>query len=291
MAIMAPADDVPFGVSLSVGDDGRPLRALLDEARALRVASVAVDIRLVERELGAPEPAVPLDPPTIDGLAFGLLELEEEVLQDAYTLARETFDARRRHWRTGASLAALTSLRTTRGVAIDAITAPDLVAWSDAELDYAARVAAACGARRLATTASPAAPRRIAPGAQRHGLRLGLAIDASTSARDHHDLLQADPLVDLILAVDAQAPDGPDWWSAALEAHDGRLAYVLLRNAHAAGDVVTDATRRLLHAMRARADALPLSLEIAASTDAWPDDAERVLAACRSVLEDRATRP
>src|SRR5690606_17181959 len=64
-------------------DTGRPLSAWLDDLRGQQVDAIDVDIRLLEEAIRAPQPAMPIAPPPVDGLAFGLLELEEEVLHDS----------------------------------------------------------------------------------------------------------------------------------------------------------------------------------------------------------------
>lgn len=235
---MSQSNHVRFGLALTA-DSGRPLSAWLDDPRGKAVDTVDVDIRLLERALGAPEPAMPIEPPPLDGMAFGLLELEEEVLQDSYVLAAATLRSQVRKWRTKADVAALDPIRhtwETAGLAFGIVTVPDLAQWSDAEQDYACRLAVAAGARVVSTRFSPAGPGQLAPLAHRHDVCISFVSDRATSVTDLARV--AAEGTHLAMALDLRA-----WTLAAhgpllpfIDAHVDRISHIHLAEGVRADD-------------------------------------------------------
>lgn len=135
--------------------------------------SIELSSGAIERHLGAPVPVVPLVPPPANALELGLLELEEEVLLDEYTLARDTFGTHLCAWRLSCDLGPLAALRRRYdedGVAIERVRWDALAAMSDAEIDYACRVTKALGAHLVTIEPSRHVAARLEPHARRHGL-------------------------------------------------------------------------------------------------------------------------
>lgn len=134
------------------------------------IGFVEVSAGPLERSIGAPVPTVPLEPPPADGIEFGLLELEEEVLRDSYELARATHDAQLREWRRATSLAPAGALRRAwehAGLPIRFVAWDGLDRLSDVEVDYACRLAAAVGADAVVAAMPARAAARHATGPYR----------------------------------------------------------------------------------------------------------------------------
>jgi hypothetical protein len=159
------------------GQNVLPMAEILDRSLGLGLNVVELHSVAVEAFLGAPRPTVPLEPPPVDGIELGLLELELEVLQDSYDLARETFERQLRQWRASVPLAPLTELRRAfddAGVRIEMMAWDHLTLLSDDELDYVFRAARMIGARAVTTGWPTGGLRRLASAADRHQVWLGI---------------------------------------------------------------------------------------------------------------------
>lgn len=205
--------DARLGVSIpgSVGSVGPSLERVLARCVETGFTTAEFHIQTLEVVLGAPVPTVPLEPPPADGLAVGLLELEEDVLRDSYDLARRTFDGQVRSWRTTASFAPVVELGRkwrSAGVSIDIVRAPDLILWSAEEVAYTFRAARALGARVVTTRAALAVPRRLAPFARETGLVLSLEADSTTGASDLGRLLDEDDQIAVAIDFDTWTTGG-----------------------------------------------------------------------------------
>lgn len=221
---------VRFGVSLTF-DAGRSLSVRLDDLRGrAAVDTVDVDIRLLERALGAPESAMPIEPPPLDGLAFGLLELEEEVLHDSYVLAAATLQSQVREWRTKIDVAAIGPISHTwdaAGLPFGIVTVPDLTTWSGDEQSYACRLASAAGARVVSTAFSQADPARLAPLARRHDLHISFVSDA-TGVADLARVTAEDTHLAVALDLHTWTLDEQGSLLPFVEAHADRLSHIYL---------------------------------------------------------------
>jgi len=212
-------------------DTGRPLSAWLDDLRGQQVDAIDVDIRLLEEAIRAPQPAMPIEPPPVDGLAFGLLELEEEVLHDSYALAAATHRSQVQQWRTHVDVAPLGALGrdwSSAGLPFGIVTVPDLAHWSAEEQDYACRLAVAIGARIVATGFSAAGPHRLAPLARRHDVCLSFVNDATTSVTELARVAAEDGPVAVALDLRVWTRRGQGPVLPFIEAHAGRISHVHL---------------------------------------------------------------
>lgn len=222
--------DVRLGLSIPTSIGAELDRAL---ARCVEMGATTaeVHIKTLERVLGAPVPTVPLEPPPADGLAFGLLELEEDVLRDSYDLAKGTFDTQMRAWRSTVSLAQLLDLRQawrSAGVSFTIVRIPDLVSWSDDETGYAFRLAEALGARVVATRASLSGPRRLSPLARRHGISLSFEGHSTAGASDLGRLLDEDDQIAVAIDFDTWTTEGFGSPLPFLREHGPRVSHVRL---------------------------------------------------------------
>jgi sugar phosphate isomerase/epimerase len=272
---------VRLGVAIpaTVGQAGQSLEWTL--ARCVDMGIVVVELSgdTLDSILGVPVATVPLEPPPADGLALGLLELEEDVLRDSYELARHSFDAQIRAWRATVSLAPLADLQRTwrnAGVSIDVVSVPDLGLWSDDEVDYACRAARAAGARVLATRASLAGPRRVAPFAHRHDVLLSF-VGETTGAADLDRILEHDDRIAVALDLDAWTIGGHGSPLPFLRERAPRVSHVRWRagsNTHMA---------ELLRAMRANDWDFPAMIVVdpRPDDDDWYAGVTKVLAASR----------
>jgi hypothetical protein len=280
---IVPTYAVRLGVSIpgSVGPDSRSLEWTLAGCRALGIVVVDVAIDALERVLGAPVPTVPLEPPTPDALAFGLLELEEDVLRDSYELAKRTFDAQMQAWRSTVSLAPLDDLHRAwrdAGISLEIVQVPDLVLWSDEEVDYACRVTRAVGARTLTTRASLAGPRRLAPAARRHNLRLSFMNDHTTGTADLGRIAQHDASLAVAIDVAAWISGGLGSLELFLKDHASRISHVRLKNEEKA------LVAEVLRLMRDHTWTFPAILAIEGTGDAWLSAVSDILDDCRATL-------
>ena len=267
-----------LGLSIpgTVGPAGRSLESTLARCLDLGIVVVEVAIDTLEIELEAPVPTVPIEPPPADGLAFGLLELEEDVLRDSYELAKQTFDAQVQAWRTTVALAPLADLRRVwheADVSIEIVRVPHLVLWSDDEVDYACRVARAVGARTLTTCASLAGPRRLVALADRHDLQLSFTNDETTSAAELGRILQHDDSITVGVDIDAWTTGGLGSPVPFLKEHGPRISHVRVKN------VDKTLLVEVLRLIRDNAWTLPVMLAIDQTGDAW-------LSAARDALDD-----
>lgn len=270
--------DVRLGVAIpeATGPDGRSLEWVLARCLDLGIVVVEVTLDTLEAALGAPVPTAPLEPPPADGLSFGLLEVEEDVLRDSYELAKQTFDVQLRAWRASVALAPLTDLHRTwqaAGVSIEIVRVPDLILWSDDEVDYACRATRAVSARTLATRASLAGPRRLAPLARRHDVQLSFASDQTTGAAELDRILQHDDSVAVAIDIARWTIGGHGSPVPFLMDHARRVSHVRLKNG--------DATRlaEILRPMRDNAWRFPAMLAVDATGDDW-------LSAVEEAIED-----
>jgi len=169
---------------------------ILAACRPLGIRAIELAASAVEAHLGKPTvPSWWLEMPE-NGFDTGALPLEEEILQDEVDLARQAFAARVREWRASVSLAPLEPLLRRcqdAGVRIAAIDAPDLATASDPEVDHAFRLAKALGAEALTMPLVVGEPRRLAPFAERHGMRVGFDNLLATRPADFASALAHSP--------------------------------------------------------------------------------------------------
>ena len=264
-------------------------------ARCIRLGISVVDISMdaIEAALGAPAPTVPLEPPPADGVSFGLLELEEDVLRDSYDLAKQTFDAQLRTWRQSTSLAPLAALARSwqaGGVSIDVVTVPELSLWSDEEVDYACRVARAVGTPVICTPLSIAGPRRLAPVARRHGVVLSFAGGPMAGVSELGRLVDTDDEVVVSVDISSWRPDGTSSLLTFLDQHAHRVSHLRLSDTRD-GAAVTFGSgeapiREVLQAMRDHGWRFPALVVTEPSRDdgTWETEVADALAYCRTVL-------
>ena len=129
---------------------GATLAGLLARCRARQAAFAIVPLDAIERALGAPDMATRIGPPPRNAVELGLLELEEEVLQEEYDMVRATLIERRRTWQQSAELDAAAAIgRQWReaGVPIRFVTC------KPADADFAARIATALEAEGIVVSA------------------------------------------------------------------------------------------------------------------------------------------
>jgi len=259
----------------------------------LDISVVDISMDAIETELGVPAPTVPLEPPPTDGVSFGLLELEEDVLRDAYDLARQSFDAQVRAWRLSTSvapLAALTRPWQAAGIGIDMVTIPYLAPWTDEELDYACRVARSIGAHRLSTPLSIAAQRRLTPMARHHGILLSFVVDVRTTTSELDRLLASDEQVSLSVDVGAWTKGAHGSLLVLLEEHAARISHARLRDTRHGGAVTFGSgdapIREVLQAIHTHRWSFPALIEIDPlwSQRGWNTEVAEALDYCRTVL-------
>lgn len=226
----------PLGISVpeDLGPRGLSVEGLIARCRALDVSLIEVRGEAIETWLGAPVPIVPLEPPPSDGdgLAFGLIDLEEEVLRDAYELAKATFDEQVRAWRTSVSLAGLEGLRrqlNDADIRIAAVSWTDLAA-ADATVDHACRVAKAVGTRAIVTGFPLGGVERLARAAETHQMPIGLDSSGEVSLDQIEASLRAHAFV-------GAAVDIGDWIAERsatpitfLSRHASRVTHIYVRD-------------------------------------------------------------
>lgn len=184
MGAMSRANHICLGRALT--ESGPSLPSWLDVLRGRHSGAIDVDLGLLERALGAPAAVAPIEPPPVDSLALGLLELEEQVLRDSYVLAATTLRAHLREWRRAVDVAALEPLRRdwhAAGLTFDIITASGAMTWSADEQHYVCRLAAALEARIISVSGVPAVSTEPAAGSpfpEVSGVRVSLVNDADT---------------------------------------------------------------------------------------------------------------
>lgn len=271
--------DVRLGVAIPA-TVGHSLEWAIARCADMGVAIVELSGETLDSILGVPVPTVPLEPPPADGLALGLLELEEDVLRDSYELARQSFDAQVRSWRATVSLAPLADLRRScqnAGVTIDVVSIPDLNLWSDKEVDYACRATRAAGARVLATRASPG-PRHLVPFAHRHDVLLSFVGETTTGASDLSRILEHDRRIDVSLDLHAWTSGGRGSPLPFLHEHAPRVSHVRLRDAN------NTQMAELLGAMRVNGWDFPVIIAVDPDPDDddWQESVMKVVAANRA---------
>ena len=281
----ASADDQP-GFRLGLSEACFPAAArrsaaeFVERCSALGVELVELSARTLERDLGAPVPTVSLEPPPDDGLELGLLELEEDVLRDAYELARDTFGAQLREWRMSAPLTPLQALRQAAadaGVAIELVDWPDLVALTDDELDYALRISQALGAPALCTALSVGGPRRLGPFARRQGARVSFQVDATASPTELEALFTHGPHVGAGISVGPWLSGGYGTTLALIGRHAEQISHLRLRDrrprdgASGPSDYDSAPLAATLSNLRDRPGTIPVMIEVEAADDetAW----------------------
>lgn len=280
---------VPSGLALSLS--AGQVRAACS---ALGVDLVELHATVVEAFLDAPVPTVALEPPAVDGIELGLLELEEEVLQDSYELAKHTFDTQLRQWRESVPLAPLATWRRdwdAAGIVIHAVQWDGLAGWSDDEVDYAGRVSNRIGARVLATDLPRAGIGRLAGLAEPHALKLGVLNSAATRESAFVRALKEAPGVGAALDVEQWMVDGHQSPLSFIAAHADRLTHVRLtvRSTHAGGPPFGDASplvADLLQQQRKGGHDVPVILAVDA--ESWDGEQmqtiREALAFCRRTL-------
>jgi hypothetical protein len=228
----------PLGISVPehLGPRGLSVEGLITRCRALDISLIEVRGDAIETFLGAPVPIVPLDPPPSDGegLALGLIDLEEEVLRDAYNLAKATFDEQVRAWRASVSLAGLDGLRrrlNEADVGVVSMTWADLGAAADADLHHACRVATTLGARAIVTSFPPAdGVGRLARVAQAHQLRIGLDSSGAGSLDEVDASLAAGPFIGTTVDIGDWTADRSTTPIPFLSRHADRVTHVYVRD-------------------------------------------------------------
>jgi hypothetical protein len=285
---------MPLDLALAVPGAFARSRTDLDALRRacarLAVRTFAIEAAPLERLLGAPVPTVPLEPPPADGVAFGLLELEEDVLRDSYELARETFQGQLRAWRTDARTDALDTLRQDwqrDDVSFGLLHVPDLVLWNDDEVEYACRVARALGAGVLSTRRSLGGSARLATVSGALGIRLTIESDEATGDAELDRILGEAQHVSAAIDVGAWLAGGHGTPLPAIERHAARLTHIRMDDTAwpapgpaGLGSPVHDLMRHLRTAPR------PLPIVIDVDRDdrnEWLDEVTRAVAWCRSV--------
>lgn len=283
------AHEVRLGISIpgAGGPASRSLDWMLARCLDLGISVVEVTLDTLEAVLGAPVPTAPLEPPPADGLALGLLELEEDVLRDSYERAKQTFDAQVRAWRASVALAPLAALHRTwqnAGVSIAIVRVPDLVLWSDDEVDYACRATHAVGARTLTTRASLAGPRRLAPLASRHNVQLSFTNDQTTGAAELGRILQHDDSIAVAIDIADWTTGGHGSLLPFLQDHAPRVSHVRLSDVERSDTIASDALR----AMRDNAWPFPAIVAIdrpgPGEEDDWFAAVTEAVDACRARL-------
>jgi hypothetical protein len=186
IALRAPA---VFGPNADLDD-------IIPNCLGLDVHEIELAATAVEALLGKPTvPAWWLEMPE-NGFETGALPLEEEILHDEVTLARHTFATRVRDWRASVPLTPLEAVhrRHEEGkVRIAVVTWPDLSRMSDIEVDYAFNLAATLRADAISTPLVAGEPRRLAPFAERHAMRVGFHGDMTTRPGDFDGALAHSP--------------------------------------------------------------------------------------------------
>jgi hypothetical protein len=134
-------------------------------ASKLDVDAVVVDADALEQRLGRPVPTVPLEQPPANALELGLLELEEDVLRDAYTLASATFATTLRRWRRSLSTEAIETLSAdwqAADIPIASVSWAGAGGWSAEDLSDRCRVCVALSASLVVPPTAALAASRLA---------------------------------------------------------------------------------------------------------------------------------
>ncbi len=224
-----------LGVSApwSFGRDALPTADILERSVGLGFNVVELHSVVVETFLGAPRPTVPLEPPPADGIAFGLLELELEVLQDSYELARDTFERQLRQWRSSVPLAPLTELRRAfddAGLRIELVAWDHLTLLSDDELDYVFRAVRALGARAVTTGWPTGGLRRLAAAADRHQVWLGIDAHSWSGPPALDELFGCGQFIGITPDLSEWSADNREKPLGVLTAHQARVVGVYLQD-------------------------------------------------------------
>lgn len=224
-----------LGVSApwSFGQSALPTAEILDRSVGLGFNVVELHSAAVEDFLGVPRPTVPLEPPPADGIELGLLELEVEVLQDSYDLARETFERQLRQWRTSVPLAPLSELRRAfddAGLRIEMVAWDHLTLLSDDELDYVFRTARMLGARAVTTGWPTGGLRRLAAAADRHQVWLGIDAHSWAGPPSLDELFAHGRFVGITPDVAEWAAENRDKPLGLLTTHADRVVGVYLQD-------------------------------------------------------------
>ena len=272
--------ELPLGLSIRDPLAGTDLRAAIVTAGHLGVDRVEIDWRLIERMLGAPVPAVPLEDVPENAMALGLLELEEEVFRDAYLLAHQSLEQQLHAWRVSAPLGALASLRRTAqaaGVGIDVISIAGLASWPAASLDFIGRAASALGARVVSVKAPPANAARLAGTMRHQDVRTALVFDSASDPRQIRRALDADAALlaalDFTTVATGALPVTPPLSSDAA----ARLSHCWIGPPGAGALQVIEAWRRV-------AESRPAFIVPAESTQPWARAAAEAVACWRDAI-------
>ena len=268
---------------------------LLEAAVTLGITTVELDANRLEAFLGAPpEPAL-LHPPD-DGFDTGLLPEEEEVFRDELEISRATFDAQVRQWRASVSLGPIDELRERydeTGVRVAVLRWDDLASWADAEVDYAFRLAHAIGASLLSTELTTAAPGRLGPAANRHGLVVSFRGQEGTHPDGLSAALGHGGLTGVSLDLGTWTAGGHGSPLPFLTSYANRITHVYLTDRRASDGTPVplgqgDAPiRDVLQAMRDRQWPFPALIDVTADTAGESDPLDalaRAVAYCREIL-------
>lgn len=225
----------PVAVALGHGADWGTLDELTHHLWEARDFAVVLDGDALEAMLGAPVPTVPLDPPLVDGagLAFGLLDLEEDVLRDSYALAKDTHDAHVRTWRETVSLAPLATMhQSTRmhGPAIAAVYWNALASFASDALDHAWRLSSMLGVTHLATTASVDGAHTLATACERQQIPVAVTPDHTAGFREIARLLAECRALGITVDLATWSAAGHGPVSDLIRAHGDRIVSVSLLN-------------------------------------------------------------
>jgi hypothetical protein len=265
---------VQVGVALpeSFGPIGDPADQVFTICASFGVQVIEIRGPAVEGMLGAPAaPALWLPSPG-EALEAGLLAIEEEMLDDERDLARQSFAARLRGWRSAAPLAPLGRLRaraSAAGTRFGIVSWDDLAAMPAEEADYAFRVAHALGASALSTAFSFEGLVGLAATAQRHRIAVGLRGDASIGAAEYEAAFECGAYVGAALDLTSWVRGGHGSPLAFVQQHAGRITHVTLeadaadRTSGPPFGSAADAIRDVLEEMRDRAWPFPAVVTLA----------------------------
>jgi hypothetical protein len=213
-----------FGANADLDD-------IIPNCVGLDVHDIELAATTVEALLGTPTvPGWWLEMPE-NGFDTGALPLEEEILHDEVTLARDTFDARVRDWRVSVPLTPLHALHRRHadaGVRIAVVAWPELSRMSDSEVDYAFNVATALGAGAISTPLVVGEPRRLASFAERHAIRVGFHGDTTTRPADFDGALAHSPWFAVSLDAQLTLTHDPGVLLPFVRQHVGRILQLRL---------------------------------------------------------------
>ncbi len=250
---------VGMNVPYNFGGRQMPKDDILARCVELGVSAVELRAQPVETFLGVPVLPEGAKAAPDEGVEGGLLELEQEVLQESLELAKKSFAAGLRSWRASVDLAPLAAFRQQyeeAGVRIEILKWDDLGRMSDEEVDYAFRVSRALGARALSTEISAEGPRRLGPAAEKHGLFVGFHGHASTGAAAFEEAFGHGKFNGANLDIGHWVAGGHGSPLPFLQKHTGRITHIHVKDRKASNGPNTPfgegdtPIREVLQAMR-----------------------------------------